>query len=70
MTSTPTATVTRDHVLEAGERIAGRVRRTPLLAPAAGDGAWLKCEHLQLCGVFKTRGALAFQLPCSSAGAG
>lgn len=54
--------VTRDDVLEARERIAGRVRHTPLLAPVAGDEAWLKLEHLQLCGVFKTRGAFNRQL--------
>lgn len=46
----------------ARDRIAGRVRRTPLLA-SAGDGRlWLKCEHLQHCGVFKTRGAFNRQL--------
>ena len=57
-----TSPVTRDDVLEAQRRIAGRVRRTPLLAPVADDGVWLKCEHLQLCGVFKTRGAFNLQL--------
>lgn len=56
--------LTRDDVLAAGERIAGRVRRTPLLPPAPGDGdaVWLKCEFLQHCGVFKTRGAFNRQL--------
>ena len=49
--------ITRDDVLAAERRIAGRVRRTPTF-PAAGNGdLWLKCEFLQLAGVFKTRGA-------------
>ena len=55
-------TITRDDVLAAQARIAGRVRRTPLLAPAGSDDAWLKLEHLQHCGVFKTRGAFNRQL--------
>lgn len=55
-------TISRDDVLAARERIGGRVRRTPLLRPAAGDTVWLKCEHLQHCGVFKTRGAFNRQL--------
>lgn len=55
-------TITRDDVLAAGERIAGRVRRTPLLAPSDSDDLWLKCEFLQHCGVFKTRGAFNRQL--------
>jgi threonine dehydratase len=54
--------VTRDDVLAAASRIEGQVRRTPLLAPAGRDGVWLKCEHLQHCGVFKTRGAFNRQL--------
>jgi len=50
--------LTRDDVLAAQERIRGRVRRTPVIAadPEAGT-LWLKCELLQLAGVFKTRGA-------------
>lgn len=55
-------TITRDDVLAARERIDGRVRRTPLLPPSAADDAWLKLEHLQHCGVFKTRGASNRQL--------
>ena len=55
-------TITRDDVLTAGGRIAGRVRRTPLLRPSGSDGTWLKLEHLQHCGVFKTRGAFNRQL--------
>lgn len=54
--------LTRDDVLAAAARIRGRVRRTPLLAPAGDDRVWLKCEHLQHCGVFKTRGAFNRQL--------
>ncbi|MFM6849133.1 MAG: serine/threonine dehydratase, partial [Terrabacter sp.] len=54
--------LTRDDVLAASERIEGQVRRTPLLAPADGDTVWLKCEFLQHCGVFKTRGAFNRQL--------
>ncbi|WP_296604965.1 threonine/serine dehydratase [Nocardioides sp.] len=54
--------ITRDDVLAAAERIEGRVRRTPLLPPAATGDPWLKCEFLQHCGVFKTRGAFNRQL--------
>ncbi|MCK9825004.1 threonine/serine dehydratase [Nocardioides cavernae] len=55
-------TITREDVLAARDRIDGRVRRTPLLQPAGRDSVWLKCEHLQHCGVFKTRGAFNRQL--------
>ena len=55
-------TITREDVLAARDRIDGRVRRTPLLRPAGADDVWLKCEHLQHCGVFKTRGAFNRQL--------
>jgi threonine dehydratase len=55
-------TITRDDVLAAADRIAGRVRRTPLLPPSGSDDLWLKLEHLQHCGVFKTRGAFNRQL--------
>lgn len=54
--------VTRQDVQAAADRIAGRVRRTPLMAPADPTGVWLKCEFLQHCGVFKTRGAYNRQL--------
>jgi threonine dehydratase len=54
--------VTRDDVQAAAARIAGRVRRTPLMRPADRDAVWLKCEFLQHCGVFKTRGAFNRQL--------
>ncbi len=45
----------RDDVLAARDRIAGHVRRTPLLR--VSDTLTLKCEHLQVTGVFKARGA-------------
>lgn len=54
--------ITRDDVLAAAHRIDGRVRRTPLLPPAAAGDPWLKCEFLQHCGVFKTRGSFNRQL--------
>lgn len=50
--------LTRDDVLAAQRRIRGRVRRTPVVAvDPATSNLWLKCEFLQLAGVFKTRGA-------------
>lgn len=58
--------LTRDDVLEARRRLGDGVRRTPLLD--TGDGPLLKLEHLQHCGVFKTRGALNAQLGAQEAG--
>lgn len=61
------AQVTPEEVSRAAERLAGRVRRTPLVAlgpstspPPPGGGAelHLKLESLQLSGSFKVRGAL------------
>lgn len=52
----------------AASRIDGRVRRTPLLRPADRDAVWLKCELLQHCGVFKTRGAFNRQLAALETG--
>jgi len=52
--------ITRADVDEARARIAGRVRRTPLVAvdPGAFPGpTWLKLEFLQHTGSFKARGA-------------
>ena len=50
--------VCRKDVVEAGERIAGLVERTPLLeASIHGARVWLKCECLQTGGAFKLRGA-------------
>jgi threonine dehydratase len=60
--------VTRQDVLDAARRIDGRVRRTPLLPPAQRDSVWMKCELLQHCGVFKTRGAFNRQLAGLEAG--
>src|SRR4051794_25084051 len=54
--------VSRSDVQAAAARIAGRVRRTPLMRPSGRDAVWLKCEFLQHCGVFKTRGAFNRQL--------
>lgn len=50
--------MTRDDVVDAAERIAGLVVRTPLIeAEVAGFRVWLKCECLQTGGAFKLRGA-------------
>ena len=50
--------VTRDHVLAAAERIAGKVETTPLIETRIlGHAVWLKCESLQTGGAFKLRGA-------------
>src|SRR6478752_4360317 len=57
-----TMSVTRQDVLAAENRIEGRVRRTPLMRPSDRDEVWFKCEFLQHCGVFKTRGAFNRQL--------
>jgi len=55
--------VNRADVVAAAQRLAGQVRRTPVLrVPAldrlAGAELWLKCENLQEVGAFKARGAL------------
>jgi threonine dehydratase len=48
----------RDEVVEAAERIAGSVKKTPLIeSEIAGQQMWLKCECLQTGGAFKLRGA-------------
>lgn len=50
--------VTAGDVLAAAERIAGRVKRTPVVEIRAGDRTlYLKCENLQDSGSFKLRGA-------------
>jgi threonine dehydratase len=52
------AAVSREDVVEAQERIAGQVERTPLIeSRLAGASLWLKCECLQTGGAFKLRGA-------------
>jgi threonine dehydratase len=60
--------VTRQDVLVAARRIEGHARRTPLLPPSERDAVWLKCEFLQHCGVFKTRGAFNRQLAAQETG--
>jgi threonine dehydratase len=69
-----TRLVTRDDVLAARDRIAGRVRRTPVVEPGAGAfgleaDVVLKLELLQHTGSFKPRGAfnrmLAAEVPSS-----
>jgi threonine dehydratase len=59
----------RDDVDAASRRIAGRVRRTPVLPP--DDPAvpiWFKCEWLQHTGSFKARGAFNRVLGAQEAG--
>ncbi|MEU0051308.1 threonine/serine dehydratase [Streptomyces sp. NPDC006309] len=56
MTALPTRLGLAD-VRAAADRIADRVRRTPLLALDALPGILLKAEHLQHSGSFKVRGA-------------
>src|SRR5215468_4498891 len=61
--------LTRDDVDAAERRIAGRVRRTPVLPP--DDPAapiWFKCEWLQHTGSFKARGAFNRVLGAQEAG--
>jgi threonine dehydratase len=66
---------TRDDVVAAAERIAGHVRRTPVLAEGAGTfgvGAplTLKLELLQVTGSFKPRGAFNHMLTADVGTAG
>jgi threonine dehydratase len=50
--------VSHDDVVEAAQRIAGLVERTPLIeSEVAATRVWLKCECLQTGGAFKLRGA-------------
>lgn len=61
--------ITREDVLQAQHRIRGRVRRTPVLAADESQpSVWLKCEFLQLAGVFKTRGAFNRMLAAQERG--
>jgi threonine dehydratase len=61
--------LTRDDVDAAARRIAGRVRRTPVLPPDDGDPpVWFKCEWLQHTGSFKARGAFNRVLAAEQAG--
>ena len=50
--------MSHDDVVEAAQRIAGLVERTPLIeSEVAATRVWLKCECLQTGGAFKLRGA-------------
>ncbi len=62
--------ITRADVEAARARVAGRVRRTPLLAMDATDTAagWYKLEQLQHTGSFKARGAFNRILVASEEG--
>src|SRR3954470_4020000 len=60
--------VVREDVHVASRRIQRRVRWSPLLQPVGADAVWLKCEFLQHCGVFKTRGAFNRQLAARERG--
>ena len=54
------ADVTRNDIETAARRIAGHVRRTPVMAarfPGLDRPVEMKLEHLQLSGSFKARGA-------------
>lgn len=64
------AMITRTDVEAARRRIAGRVRRTPLLAvdAAFGGTGWFKLEYLQHTGTFKARGAFNRILSASEDG--
>jgi len=69
------ATIDRADVLAAAARIAGRVRRTPVLEPGAGAFGVrapmvLKLELLQHTGSFKTRGAFSKMLAAQVGQAG
>ena len=64
--------LTFDDVQAAGRRLAGRIRRTPVLTSDAldavsGYSVSLKCENLQRAGAFKIRGALNKLLSLSEA---
>lgn len=63
--------IDRKDVEAARERIAGRVRRTPLLRAdePLEHGGWFKLEQLQHTGSFKARGAFNRILAASAAGA-
>jgi threonine dehydratase len=61
--------LTRDDVDAAARRIAGHVRRTPVLPPDDGQApVWFKCEWLQHTGSFKARGAFNRVLAAQQAG--
>lgn len=60
--SSPAPPPTLDDIRAAAARIAGRIRRTPVLTSSTLDGRagaklFFKCENLQKTGAFKARGA-------------
>jgi threonine dehydratase len=57
-----------EDVLTARDRIAGHVRRTPMLPAGPGGTPAIKAEHLQLTGVFKVRGAMNLLLAAKAGG--
>lgn len=64
MTTSPRLSVSFDDVMAARERIAPRVRRTPVLTSRSiderlGCRAFFKCEMFQRTGAFKARGAFS-----------
>jgi threonine dehydratase len=63
--------ITRTDVDEAAARIAGLVRRTPVIEADRGSfpgNVWLKCEFMQHTGTFKARGAFNRVLACRERG--
>jgi len=58
--------ITRADVRAATERVAGHVRRTPVVQ--VSPTSWLKCEFLQHTGSFKARGAFNRQLAAAERG--
>src|ERR1700704_467840 len=54
----PFTLVNQNDIHAAAANIAGVAVRTPLLAPVAWPGLWLKPESLQPIGAFKVRGAV------------
>ena len=69
--------ITQRDVEAARERVAGYVRRTPMLAldDTFGGTGWFKLEYLQHTGTFKVRGASRYptakrQILASSAAGG
>lgn len=55
-------------VAVAAQRIAPRIRRTPVIPEATGGPHWLKLEYLQHTGSFKARGAYNHLLTAAAAG--
>ena len=59
--------MTHADVVQAAQRIAGQIERTPLIeSEVTGSRVWLKCECLQTGGAFKLRGATNRLLQLSS----